>query len=626
MKRKDVSFRAIVAFGGLLSLIVVAFAFNGSRAPGVSLASYLLRICLAGLGFVAASSLVIGRYAARFRLDYELHQNKPDTYAAVLDSLGKTPLLGLLLFVVLKTAYLCLLYAFRTALGISPETGLPLFLLSFAFGMLNAALIYVLSDKLVSETLLAHGLVRYPRDFREARQQTKIFIIPTFMTLMSLVFAFSLSFHLIVRSGGNIEALGAGTVLNAGLITAAFMAIVITLVRIWNANTGFIYRSVIEQLERLSSAEKDLTGRIHLASVDELGTIAGMVNDFCESLAVSVAKLKGTQDRLTGIGGELQRATGESAAAVEQITAGVDRVREKARTQSACVEGASSAVRQISKNIESLDKLIADQSAGVTESSASIEEMVGTIGSINTSIEKMASRFESLAAAAREGIETQKAGSQRIAQIAERSQALLEANKVIAAIASQTNLLAMNAAIEAAHAGDAGMGFSVVADEIRRLAENSARESRNIKTELAQVQSAIDATVAASTVTEEAFGKVSDLIGTTESLVMEVKTSVAEQRMGASQILDALRMMNDITAEVSTGSREMSQGSNSVLEEIEKLQASTAEIKGDMDETAAGAEDIRKASKGVSDMAGATREAIDRLEAAICCFKTGDRC
>ena len=104
------------------------------------------------------------------------------------------------------------------------------------------------------------------------------------------------------------------------------------------------------------------------------------------------------------------------------------------------------------------------------------------------------------------------------------------------------------------------------------------------------------------------------------------KFAAAEQRAGAAQILDALRMINEITSQVRVGSREMSAGNGIVLDEMARLQASAAEIREDMDETASGAEEIRRASRSVSESAGSTRETIERLEAAICCFKTGQGC
>ena len=622
MKRKDLSFRLIVVFGGSLSFLVVVAAVSMYKAEGVPTSIFMAKVLLSGILFIAASSWLIGRFAARYGFDFTGHQSDSEEYAAALDALGKAPLLSLLTFVLVKTAYLGILFAAGDLIGMRAGMRGPLFFLVFAFGMLSGAFIYVLSDKLVSETLLSHRLQRYPRSLREDRQQAKIFIIPAFMTLMSFIFAFALSFLVIGQVGGNIADVKGGTLFSASVVSFVFFAIVLILVRIWNANTGFIYHSVIEQMERLSSAEKDLTGRVSVCSIDEMGTVAGMVNDFCEGLAVSVNDLKSAQEHLMGIGVELQRNTSNSAAAVGQITTGVERVREKTRTQSQSVEGASSAVRQIAKNIESLDKLIIDQAAGITESSASIEQMVGNIRSINASIEKTASQFESLATVAREGIETQAAGGKRIINIAERSESLLEANKVISTIASQTNLLAMNAAIEAAHAGEAGLGFSVVADEIRRLAETSAKESRNIKTELAQVKAAIRETVEASGASEQLFGRVAELIGTTESLIRELQTAVAEQQAGAGQILEALKMMNDVTAQVRTGSREMSDGNGMILDEMVRLQASAREIREDMDEMASGVVEIKGTAQGVSETANATRATIDRMENAIGCFRT----
>jgi methyl-accepting chemotaxis protein len=464
--------------------------------------------------------------------------------------------------------------------------------------------------------------VRYPHDFREIRQQRKNFIIPSFMTIMTFIFSFALAIILfgdIARNGGSVPLAAA---VSAAVLSAFFLGVVVMLVSIWTQTTALIYRSVIAQLDQLSSAEKDLTRRISICSVDELGSIAGMVNYFCDSLSSSMNGLKSAQRRLSGLGTDLDRNADDTAGAVSQISSSVGLVREKAQFQSSSVAESSSAVEQIAKNIESLESLIADQASSVTEASASIEEMISNIGSVTSSIEKMAQQFGSLLTAAEEGRTTQATSRSNIEQISKRSEALLEANKAIAAIASKTNLLAMNAAIEAAHAGDAGRGFSVVADEIRHLAETSAAQSKTIRGELAQVQKSIEEVVASSKNSEDSFVRVSERIGETDALVREVHQAMVEQKEGSAQVLDALKSMNEITSQVKTGSQEMSSGNKTVLEEIERLRGATAEIRASMEEMATGASGIAESAHKVSGMAKGTKETIQTMDEAIGCFKT----
>jgi methyl-accepting chemotaxis protein len=297
-------------------------------------------------------------------------------------------------------------------------------------------------------------------------------------------------------------------------------------------------------------------------------------------------------------------------------------MRVQAHVQGQCVSESSSAVEEIARTIENLDDLIASQSAAITEASASIEQMVGNIGSVSNSVGIIASSFEAISSASDEGVSLQQTAGERVAEIATLSDTLLEANQVIAAIASQTNLLAMNAAIEAAHAGEAGKGFSVVADEIRRLAETSTAQSKSISSGLKNVQAAITSVVDTSRRTSESFSGLAEKIRKTGDLVREVGSAMVEQKEGSSQILLALKSMNEISDQVRSGSKEMSEGNASILDAIARLKTSGQEIDGSVDLVVTGIGDVKRDSASIAAVTERTGELISTLDEAVGRFQT----
>ncbi|MFH2115220.1 MAG: methyl-accepting chemotaxis protein, partial [Spirochaetota bacterium] len=188
-------------------------------------------------------------------------------------------------------------------------------------------------------------------------------------------------------------------------------------------------------------------------------------------------------------------------------------------------------------------------------------------------------------------------------------------------IASQTNLLAMNAAIEAAHAGEAGKGFSVVADEIRRLSETSAEQSRTIGAELAHIRAGIDEVVAASRDSETTFTELTTGIEETDGLVKQIEHAMSEQETGSRQILEALHDMNQVTEEVRAKASEMNSAASKAMAAMEDLSQISGTILGSMDEMGAGAEQINKAAQSVSNLAESTNINIRSMEEEIGRFK-----
>ena len=235
-------------------------------------------------------------------------------------------------------------------------------------------------------------------------------------------------------------------------------------------------------IEKVATGNADLTQRLEGRTKDEIGKVVQNFNKFTEKLQSIVLELKGSKDDLTAYGEHLSNMVSENSQFRAAIMENIKSANAEIDAQHQTVTATAGSVDKISRAVEVLRSMLQKQTESVEQASAAVTEMIGNIGSVSASIEKMAAEFDLLQGDVHNGIQQQKEVSERIEQIEQQSKMLNEANNVISSIASQTNLLAMNAAIEAAHAGDAGKGFSVVADEIRKLSETSSAQSRNIGT------------------------------------------------------------------------------------------------------------------------------------------------
>jgi len=233
----------------------------------------------------------------------------------------------------------------------------------------------------------------------------------------------------------------------------------------------------------------------------------------------------------------------------------------------------------------------------------------------------MADSFTHLEANTEIGVEKQTDVNQRIQEIQDESKTLQEANAVISNIASQTNLLAMNAAIEAAHAGESGSGFAVVADEIRKLSETSTTQSKRIGEQLKKISDTIAGVVQASEETGKIFANISVSINETDMLVRQIKSAMEEQGEGSKQITQALANMNNSSNEVKSASVEMNEGNKVILEEIRQLQDATLSMKDSMKEMRNSAEKINETGSMLGTITGEVEESIRKIGEQVDLFK-----
>jgi methyl-accepting chemotaxis protein len=404
-------------------------------------------------------------------------------------------------------------------------------------------------------------------------------------------------------------------------VIIAAAALILAAVIIFFVSTSITKPIVNVALTLKDIAEGDFTKTVDVHSKDEIGGLARDFNTTIDKIKGLILTIKNQAAALFDIGGELASNMTETAAAINEITANIQSIKGRVINQSASVTETNATMEQITVHIDKLSGHVENQSGSVAQSSSAIEEMLASIQSVTQTLVKNVDNVKELIEASEVGRTGLQDVVTDIQEIARESEGLLEINAVMENIASQTNLLSMNAAIEAAHAGEAGKGFAVVADEIRKLAENSGEQSKTISTVLKKIKDSIDKITKSTDNVLNKFAAIDRGVRTVAQQEENIRSAMEEQGAGSKQVLEAISQLHEATQMVKGGSEEMLEGSRQVILESKNLEMATQEITNGMNEMATGADQINVAVIRVNEISGQNKETLDVLVKEVSKFK-----
>jgi methyl-accepting chemotaxis protein len=400
------------------------------------------------------------------------------------------------------------------------------------------------------------------------------------------------------------------------LLVVLTLVFAVGTVAVFGATIVFVLRVLVTPILKASAfAEALARGRVDLRlegrfNSRETQSLQANLDRIAANFSENIAQFSAQLDTLTEAGGHLDDQLGHVARSADAIGTSLSALEAAAADQRAGVASTQRTLEAVSARVQGFLALVERQGRSLSDSSSAVEQMVGNVGSIGKNTETMAGQFAVLESVAAEGRSGMDDVTQAAAEVARTSEALAEANRMVAAIASQTSLLAMNAAIEAAHAGVAGRGFSVVADEIRKLAELATAQSREIAVELKQAGEGIHAVVDRAHHAGRAFDQLDQELGALGAVLVSVRRALGEQESGNRQVLSSLGELEQVAEEVRGGSLTTAEG----VAEVARLVGSLEELSSAVDQ---GVGTIEAAVSGIKAAVSTTEDLSQQNRAAV---------
>ena len=407
----------------------------------------------------------------------------------------------------------------------------------------------------------------------------------------------------------------AGILIRTAAVFAGFLIIIILVSSIIASKMARSIGALSSGVSRLRAGQ--LNTGFDTMSKDDIAVLGQDLNEFTAELSQSIQKIKNSSRSNLRMKNELSDAAERSQSSNEGITDAVSNIREGMVDLDERVAESGVAVNTVKTSTGELKGMLEEQTAMIEESTSSVTEMIASITNVSDITGRKKAATDELVKTAENGGERLEQTIGIIREITANVDEIRSTASIIQAVAAQTNLLAMNAAIEAAHAGEAGAGFSVVAEEIRKLAEASGISSKKISAVLKEVVQSIESAAVAGDETKMAFSEINREVVDVAGALMEISLSMDELSAGGSQILSAMNSLQGFASGVKEGGDAMTDAAASLEDAFRVVERVTSGVLAQIGGIGSRIEEISSATAIVAGISGRLSTEVERLETEV---------